>query len=120
MNRFPYLSLLISVLAGASIWALSPWATGHAEPWDASGVYYGAALLLAGLVSGFIVPKPLWAIYVGSVLGQAGYGLMVLPSGPLFLVGVGFLLVWSLLCLGGGYAGSRMRRVLMQRRGQHL
>ena len=32
-------ALLIASLTGAGIWALSPWASGQAEPWDSEGLY---------------------------------------------------------------------------------
>ena len=91
------------------VWALSPWLTGYKEPWDAPGLYYYVALLVAGVVSGFIAAKPLWAHYVGSVFGQFLYGLLFLPMGPLAIVGLLFLALWSLLFLGGAYIGSRIR-----------
>jgi len=35
--------------------------------------YYFAGLAVAGAVSGVVVPKHLWAHYLGAVLGQAAY-----------------------------------------------
>lgn len=87
-------------------------ATGHAEPWDAGGIYYFAALALAGLVSGFIAPKPIWMLYVGSIAGQLLYQVLFLPSGPLMVVGLAFLVAWSLVFLAGVYGGSHLRRWL--------
>ncbi|WP_312678847.1 hypothetical protein [Stutzerimonas nitrititolerans] len=108
MSRSWVLPFLIAALAGAAIWALSPLLTGRAEPWDA-GLYYSGALLAAGLLSGVAVPKPLWAHYLGGIVGQALYLLLFLPSSPLMAVGLVFLLVWSLLLLGGACAGARVR-----------
>lgn len=108
MNRSRAFAFLIAAFAGAAIWALSPWLTGHAEPWDAGGVYYTAALIGTGLLTGLIVPKPLWALYTGGVFGQFMY-LLLLPSGPLIAVGLVFLLLWSLLFPGGAYLGARVR-----------
>jgi hypothetical protein len=115
MNRSLILSFVIAALAGAAVWALSPLMTGHSEPWDAGGIYYAAALALAGFLSGVVARKPLWALYVGSFCGQLSYALLFLPSGPLMVVGLFFLLAWSLLFLGGAYAGSRIRSRLGSR-----
>lgn len=102
-------ALLITSLAGALIWALSPWASGQAEPWDGDGLYYSGALFTAGVLAGFIVPRPLWAQYLGVIVGQVLYLLLFLPIGPLLAVGLVFLLLWSLLFLAGAYAGARLR-----------
>ena len=108
MSRSWVLPFLIAALAGAAIWTLSPLLTGRAEPWDA-GLYYSGALLAAGLLSGVTVPKPLWAHYLGGLVGQALYLLLFLPPSPLMAVGLVFLLVWSLLLLVGACAGARIR-----------
>lgn len=102
-------SILLAALAGAAIWILSPSITGHVEPWDAGGLYYTAALALAGCLCGSIAPKPLWPLYVGSVAGQGLYLLGWLPTGPLLPIGLVFVLLWSLVFLAGAYAGSRAR-----------
>ncbi|WP_312571671.1 hypothetical protein [Stutzerimonas balearica] len=102
-------ALLIASLAGVLIWALSPWASGQAEPWDGDGLYYSGALFTAGVLSGFIVPRPLWVQYLGVIVGQVLYLLLFLPIGPLLAVGLVFLLLWSLLFLAGAYAGARLR-----------
>jgi hypothetical protein len=103
------LTLVVASVTSAAIWALSSWMTGHHEPWDADGFYYVASLPAAGLVSGAIAPRPLWAHYVGSVAGQAIYELLFLQIGPLFLLGLGFLLGYSILFLAGAFVGSRAR-----------
>nr|WP_185749593.1 hypothetical protein [Stutzerimonas kunmingensis] len=102
-------SFLISALAGAAIWGLSPSMTGHVEPWDAGGLYYTAALALGGCLCGSIAPKPLWPLYVGCVAGQTLYLLGWLPTGPLLPVGLVFVLLCSLVFLVGAYVGSRAR-----------
>lgn len=103
-------AFVLAALIGAAVWALSPWITGHREPWDAENLYYVGALLGGGLLSGLAIPKPLWAHYAGSVLGQLIYTLVFLPVGPLLVLGAGFLLVYSLLFLAGALAGSLARR----------
>jgi hypothetical protein len=109
MTRSLISAFLLSALAAAAVWALSPVVTGQAEPWDAGGAYYASALVLAGLVAGFAFSAPLWLFYLGSIAGQLLYMVVFLPAGPLVVVGIGFLLVWSLLFLAGAWAGSRLR-----------
>lgn len=108
MSRSWVLPFLLAALAGMAIWALSSGITGQTEPWDA-GLYYSSALLVAGLLSGVTAPKPLWAHYLGGIVGQALYLMLFLPPSPLMAVGLVFLLVWSLLLLVGAYAGARIR-----------
>lgn len=110
MRRQAALAVLVAAVGSAVIWASSAWLTGHEEPWDAEGLFYVASLALCGVISGALIPKPVWAHYVGSVLGQALYELTFLPLGPLFVLGLGFLLGYSLLFLGGALVGSRVRR----------
>lgn len=109
MKSQALLSAAVAASISAAVWALSPWATGHNEPWDAESLYYVAALFAGGLISGALIPKPLWAHYVGSVSGQVVYELLFLKVGPLFVLGIGFLLGYSLLFLSGAFVGSRAR-----------
>ena len=102
-------TFLVASATAFAIWALSPWLTGYKEPWDAPNFYYPIALLLAGMVSGIITAKFLWAHYLGSIFGQFFYELLFLPMGPFAIVGLLFLVVWSLLFLGGAYVGFLMR-----------
>jgi hypothetical protein len=102
-------AIAVAAAAGAAIWAVSPWATGHKEPWDAESLFYVAALIAGGLVSGFLVPKPLWAHYVGSTVGQLGYGLLFLETGPLLLLGAVFMLGYSAVFLVGAVGGAHLR-----------
>jgi hypothetical protein len=81
----------------AAVWALSPWLVGHREPWDAGGFFYLIALAAAGCVAGWVTPRPLWAHYVGAVVGQLLYEVLFLRIGPLFVLGIGFLLGYSLI-----------------------
>ena len=109
MLRSPWLAFLVASATAFAVWALSHGLTGQKEPWDAPGIYYYAALLLAGTVSGLITGKPLWSHYLGSIFGQFLYGFLFLPLGPLAAVGLFFLVLWSLLFLAGAYIGSRVR-----------
>lgn len=118
MKRSVLRALLLAALAGAAIWGLSPLLTGHVEPWDAGGLYYNVALALGGGLCGSVSPKPLWPLYVGSVAGQVLYVLGWLPAGPLFLVGLMFVLLWSLVFLAGAHVGSRARAKWQARKQQ--
>ncbi len=83
--------------------------TGQAEPWDADGPFYVASLLIAGLGAGGLVPKPLWAHYLGAVVGQLTYEFLFLKVGPLFLLGAVFLLGYSLIFLLGAAIAAHVR-----------
>jgi hypothetical protein len=106
------ISLLVSFILGALVWALSPTLSGHAEPWDAGGVYYPVSLLLAGLLSGLIRPQYFWVHYLGVILGQLAFMLFFGPGGPLIIVGIVLLAVYSLIALAGAAAGAGVRRLL--------
>jgi len=108
-------TVLVSAAAGALVWALSPWLTGHVEPWDADGLFYAGALIVAGSVAGAITPRPLWALYLGALFGQLGYELIFLRLGPLFFLGAAFLLGYSVIFLAAAaLAGSIRRRLVIR------
>jgi len=115
MRRQTTRAVALAAMISAVIWASSAWITGHQEPWDAEGLFYVTSLALCGVISGALIPRPLWAHYVGSVLGQVLYQLIFLPIGPLFVLGLGFLLGYALLFLLGALVGSRVRRHLNAR-----
>ena len=112
MKNRPAITLAVSVIATTLIWALSPVLIGLREPWDTDGDFYVGALLVAGMLAGALRPKPLWAHYTGALIGQLGYELIFLHVGPLFLLGVIFLLGYALIYLIaaalGGYVRSRL------------
>ena len=91
------------------MWALSPMLTGHAEPWDSGGPYYLSTLAIVGAISGGLFPKPLWAHYVGSVIGQAAYEVFFLDMGPLFILGLAFLAGYSCVFLAAAAVGAFIR-----------
>ena len=96
------------------IWAASPVFTGELEPWDGSMGYYALALALAGFLAALILPRRFWLAPVGVYLGQVAYLLLFLPKGPLMVVGLVFLVGYSLLALGGSalaYLLWRMRPI---------
>lgn len=104
----PWLTIFIAAAASALVWALSPWLTGHAEPWDAEGLYYWVALVVAGAAAGLIVPRPVWAHYAGAVVGQLAYEAVFLPVGPLLVLGAAFLLGYSLIFLAAAAAAAHL------------
>jgi hypothetical protein len=118
MKRRAAMTVLVSVIASASIWALSPVLIGLREPWDTDGNFYVAALFVAGALAGTLSPKPLWAHYVGAIIGQLGYELTILHVGPLFLLGVVFLLAYGVVYLVaaalGGYVRSKIAGISAQ------
>ena len=104
-------SLALSSALGALLWALSKPLTGRLEPWDAEGawlLYYPLGLVLAGLLAGAITGR-IWAVWAGIVLGQMAYALWALPADPLMLLGLGFLLAYSVLALAGAALGNILR-----------
>jgi hypothetical protein len=109
MKTHAWLTMGVSAVASALIWALSPWLVGHSEPWDAGGQFYGLALLVAGSVSGWLCPRPLWAHYFGAFVGQLVYEVIFLRVGPLFILGAAFLLGYSFIFLGAAAASSYLR-----------
>jgi hypothetical protein len=106
------LAFMTAAVTSALVWAASPWLTGQREPWDAEFPFY-LALLVAGAVTGGLVPKPLWAHYLGSFLGQLTYEIIFLKIGPLFVLGAVFLLGYSLVFLAAasfmGYIRLRFK-----------
>jgi hypothetical protein len=109
MKNKAVLAFVVAAVTSALVWFSSPWLTGRREPWDAEFPFYVVALLVAGAVAGALTPKPLWAHYLGSFVGQLSYEAMLLKIGPLFVVGVGFLLVYSLVFLAAASLMSFIR-----------
>jgi len=103
-------SFLVATACAAIVWALSPWLAGHREPWDAESYYYPIALVAAGAIAGYIAPRPLWAHYVGAVVGQIAFQAVFLRIGPLFLLGVAFVLGYSVVFLIGAIVAGLIRR----------
>ena len=97
MKKRGALTFLVAVVASALVWASSPWLTGYQEPWDVEGLHYVIALVVAGSVAGALVPKPLWAHYLGAFIGQLIYEVLFLKLGPLFAAGIVFLLGYSVV-----------------------
>lgn len=118
MKARAWSTMLVAAVASALVWALSPWLVGHREPWDADGLYYVAALLVAGAFAGLLAPKPLWAHYVGALVGQLGYELLFLHIGPLFILGAAFLLGYCIIFVVAAALAAHVRARL-ESRGVH-
>lgn len=102
--------MFLSAFLGAAIWAATAWLTSSREPWDAGSFFYYTALLIAGLTAGWLRPKPLWAHYLGAIIGQLVYELMFLRVGPLIIIGAVLLLYFSIYYLAGAWLGAYARR----------
>ena len=111
MRSRAVLALIVAAALAAAIWALSVPITGHGEPWDAEALYYPVALGVTGVISGAIIPKPLWAHYVGAILGQVAYELVFLKPGPLFMVELVFLAGYSIVFVLGAALAAFVRRL---------
>lgn len=97
MTQRRWLTIAVAAVTSAIVWALSPWAVGDREPWNVQSPYYLLALTIAGIISGALSPKPLWAHYIGAVLGQALYMAYSSSSGPMYVFGVALLFVFSIV-----------------------
>jgi len=106
-------AFLVAAGAGAAVWARSPLLAGRAEPWDAENFYYAIALATAGAVAGILAPRPFWAVYLGGIAGQTLYEAVCIGIGPLFPIGMGFMLVYTLLFLGSALLAGRLRRAIL-------
>jgi hypothetical protein len=107
-----WLTVLVAVVASGLVWAFSPWLSGHTEPWDAESYYYLVALFATGLISGLLVPRPLWAHYLGALIGQLSYQALFIGTGPLFALGGVFLLGYSLVFVVAAGLAAQFRRRL--------
>jgi hypothetical protein len=106
--------LPIGLALGAGIWLLSFTVTGREEPWDATGLYYPAALVGSGLLGGFMVPGHWGEVATGIFTGQAlvllGRVMSDPGNGGLWPLGILMLALYSLLAFLGSGLGSGLRR----------
>lgn len=114
MKERAWQTLLLSALLGAAIWAATPWLTSSREPWDAGNFFYYTALLIAGLIAGWLRPKPLWAHYLGAIIGQLAYALIFLRVGALVIIGAVLLLYYCFYYLAGAWLGGYLRHKSMK------
>jgi len=114
-------AFLLGIALGVAIWLLSPFITGHREPWDAEGGYYFIALLLAGILGGLVLPEYWGSMAIGIFAGQAVVlvsGVVADPaSGGLWPLGLLFLAFYSVLGLFGAAVGTGLSRLRRSRAG---
>lgn len=71
--------------------------TGQREPWDAGWLFYPTGLFLIGTVAGLAAGRRRWwwAILWAAlaVAGQMIYAAAFIESGPLVVVGLGFMMI---------------------------
>ncbi len=114
-------ALMFGCALGVAIWLLSPLIAGRREPWDAEGGYYVGALLIAGVLGGFVVPTHWVSIALGILVGQAvvlvGSAVVWPSSGGLWPLGLVFLAGYAVLGLLGAGIGMGLQRLLRRREG---
>jgi len=103
------LAFFLAAALMAAVWVFSVPLTGQAEAWDSEG-YYFAALVIAGAISGAMIPKHLPIQYLGAFAGQAAYELIFLESGPLFVLGLLFLAGYCVIFLGTAAVAAALRK----------
>ena len=110
MNKDKAISLCVASMLGTIIWVISPFVTGEIEPWDADSPYYIISLILAGAIVGWLIPKHLWTVFLGVIVGQIIYMLIFIPSGPLLLIGIVFLVGYGLFSLIAAMFVAKLKR----------
>ena len=106
-----YCSILLGFILGALIMWLSPAILLAEEPWDARGasfVLYLAALFFAGFIGAKLSKKYFYMVAVGVYLGQVVFLMAFIGGGPLFLVGMVYIAIYSLSALFGAYLSYRL------------
>ncbi len=91
--RHPALTLLaLGASLGIATWVLSPWITGHDEPWDADLPIWLVLWILVAVAGGLTGRARGALLPVGYAIGQ-----MVVTSGPLLLGDPAVLLGWTFI-----------------------
>lgn len=109
MKTNPIAAIAISAVLAALVWVLSNAVTGNPEPWDGSMAYYLGGLFLAGFVSAWIAPRPVWTYYLGALIGQVAYMLFA-GAGAMILAGALFTALFSVAALAGAFVAKSIRK----------
>jgi hypothetical protein len=110
--------LVAGFLFGLGIWLIPATFLGQAEPWDGNRPWYALALLLCGLLLGYLGSAHSFAAVAGVFLGQLVVLLGRVISSPetsegLWMVGVVFLAGYTFVATGlGAVLGTVLRRRL--------
>jgi hypothetical protein len=110
MDKDKTTSFVVSAIFGFSIWGFSQSVTGEVEPWDADVKYYILSLFGVGIITGAVIPKNVWLVYLGVVFGQLLYMIIFIGSGPLLPLGVIVLCGYALISFAGAAFVARFRR----------
>ena len=112
--------LLVGFCIGLALWLVPAQFMGVSEPWDGNSPAYPLALLVGGLLLGFLGPSRPGAAVTGLFLGQLTvmlYRVVATPesgeSSKLWLVGAVMLAGYTSVASGiGAMIGSLLRRRL--------
>jgi hypothetical protein len=115
-------AIVISIVVGFGVWALSPRLVDTPLPWDAHWPFYSTILLCTGFLVSLLTTKP-WPGFFGIWTGQV-VALLVLPLdrttnmlGPTawWVLGVVSTGVGALMLVVGWYLGKTLYRRIKKR-----
>ena len=109
--------LIVGFVIGLGLWLVPAEFMNLSEPWDGNGPAYPLALLISGMLVGFLGPGRPGAAATGIFLGQLAVLLWRVVASPenseLWLVGVVMLAGYTFVAAGiGAMVGSLLRRRL--------
>jgi hypothetical protein len=109
--------LIVGFVIGLGLWLVPAEFMNLSEPWDGNGPAYPLALLISGMLLGFLGPGRPGAAATGIFLGQLAVLLWRVATSPenseLWLVGVVMLAGYTFVAAGiGAMVGSLLRRRL--------
>lgn len=109
IEKKDYVSYGIALAGGMIVWLAAPQLFGKAQASDS--LYYPLVLFIVGLVSGLLRPGVLWRTVLAVAIGQTlGFMFVAMKDmGPLWLMGLFFILADSFAVVVGATAGSLLR-----------